>query len=77
MNTSGYILTNAHVLQDANDIRITLNDGRQSQAQLIGLDADTDLAVINISITKPAHDSHWRLIQLTSRRYRACHRQSL
>ncbi|GJM06084.1 MAG: AlgW protein [marine bacterium B5-7] len=50
MNTSGYILTNAHVLQDANDIRITLNDGRQSQAQLIGLDTDTDLAVINIPL---------------------------
>ena len=50
MNTSGYILTNAHVIQDANDIRITLNDGRQSQAQLIGLDTDTDLAVINISL---------------------------
>ncbi|MFT5395623.1 MAG: serine protease DegS [Gammaproteobacteria bacterium] len=50
MNTSGFILTNAHVIQDANDIRITLNDGRQSQAQLIGLDTDTDLAVINISL---------------------------
>jgi serine protease DegS len=50
MNTAGYILTNAHVIQDANDIRITLNDGRQAQAQLIGLDADTDLAVININL---------------------------
>jgi len=50
MNASGFILTNAHVLQDANDIRITLNDGRQSQAQLIGLDTDTDLAVINIPL---------------------------
>ncbi len=50
MNTAGYILTNAHVLQDANEINITLNDGRQSQAQLIGLDADTDLAVLNIPL---------------------------
>lgn len=50
MNTAGYILTNAHVIKNANDIRITLNDGRQAQAQLIGLDADTDLAVINIPI---------------------------
>ncbi len=48
MNTAGYILTNAHVIQDANDILITLNDGRLAQAQLIGLDADTDLAVIKI-----------------------------
>jgi serine protease DegS len=50
MNTAGYILTNAHVIQNANDILITLNDGRLSQAQLIGLDADTDLAVIKIPI---------------------------
>jgi serine protease DegS len=50
MNAAGYILTNAHVIQDANDIRITLNDGRLAQAQLIGLDADTDLAVIHISM---------------------------
>jgi serine protease DegS len=50
MNTAGYILTNAHVLQDANEISITLNDGRQSNAQLIGLDTDTDLAVINIPL---------------------------
>ncbi len=50
MNTAGYILTNAHVIQDANDIRVTLNDGQQVQAQLIGFDADTDLAVLNIPI---------------------------
>jgi serine protease DegS len=50
MNKSGYILTNAHVIQYANDIRVTLNDGRQIQAQLIGIDADTDLAVLNIPV---------------------------
>ena len=50
MNTAGYILTNAHVIQDANDIRITLNDGRQGQAQLIGLDTHTDLAVIRVNL---------------------------
>ncbi len=50
MNTAGYILTNAHVIKDANDILITLNDGRLAQAKLIGLDVDTDLAVINIPI---------------------------
>ncbi len=50
MNNAGFILTNAHVINNANDIRITLNDGRQAQAKLIGLDADTDLAVINIQL---------------------------
>lgn len=50
MNSRGFILTNAHVLQDASDIRITLSDGRQSKAQLIGFDTDTDLAVIHIPL---------------------------
>lgn len=50
MNSAGFILTNAHVLKDASDIRITLSDGRQSKAQLIGFDTDTDLAVINIPL---------------------------
>lgn len=50
MNTTGYILTNAHVIQNANEIHITLNDGRQAEAQLIGLDTDTDLAVVNIQL---------------------------
>ncbi len=50
MNTDGYILTNAHVIQIANDIRVTLNDSRQVQAQLIGLDTDTDLAILKISL---------------------------
>lgn len=50
MNTEGYILTNAHVIQDANEINITLNDGRLAQAKLIGLDIDTDLAVIHIAL---------------------------
>jgi Do/DeqQ family serine protease len=50
MNDTGYILTNAHVIQDANEINITLNDGRLAQAKLIGLDIDTDLAVIHIPL---------------------------
>ncbi|MCG8379236.1 MAG: trypsin-like peptidase domain-containing protein, partial [Proteobacteria bacterium] len=50
MNTDGYILTNAHVIQNANDIRVTLNDSRQIQAQLIGLDTDTDLAILKIKL---------------------------
>ncbi len=48
MNTTGYVLTNAHVIQNADDIQITLNDGRLAQAQLMGLDVDTDLAVLKI-----------------------------
>ena len=53
MNKAGYILTNAHVVQDAQNIGITLNSGNQLQAKLIGLDTDTDLAVIKINLQNP------------------------
>ena len=50
MNDAGYILTNAHVIKNASEIMITLNDGRQAEAHVVGQDADTDLAVINIQM---------------------------
>ena len=53
MNKEGYILTNAHVVQGAQNIGVTLNSGIQLKAKLIGLDADTDLAVIRIKLKNP------------------------
>ena len=47
----GYILTNQHVVDGADEILISLADGRGSQAVLIGEDRDTDIAILQIPIT--------------------------
>jgi S1-C subfamily serine protease len=47
----GLILTNSHVVEDAVEIDVTLPDGREARADLIGHDRDTDIAVVRISAT--------------------------
>ena len=44
----GYIVTNSHVVASADEIRVTLDNGRQYEAEIIDADAETDLAVIKI-----------------------------
>src|SRR5699024_7905331 len=44
----GYILTNNHVINGADSIKVTLQDGRSFKAELVGADPDTDIAVLKI-----------------------------
>ncbi len=44
----GYLLTNHHVIAKADEIRVTLSDGRELDAELLGADPDTDIAVLQI-----------------------------
>lgn len=46
--SKGYVLTNNHVVEGADDISVTLQDGRTLKAKVVGTDQDTDVAVIQI-----------------------------
>jgi serine protease Do len=48
VSPEGYILTNNHVVDGANDVRVTLSDKREFKARVVGTDAKTDIAVLKI-----------------------------
>ena len=50
ISAQGYVLTNNHVIDGADEIRVLLADGRSSRATVVGTDVDTDLAVLHIEI---------------------------
>src|ERR1700744_2525557 len=51
VSSEGYILTNQHVVDGADQIEVALADGRTSTAKVIGVDPETDLAVLKINLT--------------------------
>ena len=52
VSSNGYILTNNHVVEGADEIEVVLNDSRQTIAKVIGTDPDTDLAVLKIELDR-------------------------
>jgi serine protease DegS len=48
ISRQGYLLTNNHVIDGADEIQVLLADGRSTQATVVGTDEDTDLAVLHI-----------------------------
>ena len=52
VSPSGYILTNNHVVEGADEIEVILNDARRTKAKVIGTDPDTDLAILKIELDK-------------------------
>ena len=52
VSASGYILTNNHVVEGADEIEVVLNDSRRARAKVIGTDPDSDLAVLKIELDR-------------------------
>ena len=52
VSPEGYILTNNHVIEGAQEIEVTLSDSRRAIAKVIGTDPDTDLAILRIKLDR-------------------------
>ena len=52
VSPAGYLLTNNHVVEGADDIEVSLGDGRSARATLIGTDPESDIAVLKIDLDK-------------------------
>ncbi len=51
ISSDGYIITNNHVIKDADEVRVSLNDGREFEAKVVGTDPPSDVAVLKIDVT--------------------------
>jgi len=52
VSSDGYLLTNNHVIEGADDVEVMLADGRQARAKLVGTDPESDVAVLKIELDR-------------------------
>jgi serine protease Do len=59
IDPSGYIVTNNHVIEDSDQITVSLQDGTQMPAKVVGRDLKTDLALLKVTSKKPLPATHF------------------
>ena len=52
VSPEGYLLTNNHVIEDADDVEVLLSDGRRADARIVGTDPETDVALLKIDLDR-------------------------
>jgi len=65
VGAEGYILTNHHVVSGADEIDVSLFDGRQAKARIVGTDPESDLAVLKVELEKLPAITFGRLDQVS------------
>lgn len=59
IDASGLVVTNNHVIDEADEVEVTLSDGRTLAAEIIGRDAATDLALLRVQSREPLPSVNW------------------
>jgi serine protease Do len=59
IDPTGYIVTNHHVIADADEVEVVLSDGTSLDATIVGSDKDTDLALLKVEADKPLPSTTW------------------
>jgi serine protease DegQ len=52
VSSEGYLLTNNHVIDGADEIQVQLSDGRTAKARLVGTDPESDIAVLKVDLDR-------------------------